>query len=121
MARDMFFQASALVIDRVIRARVKHKSIWNVKNTEHALRDWLSPRYAHRHSYNEVFEWFENLGFIVVEVQSPAAYRDLFRKQLWGIGVSGKKVHESGSSNRDCKLNGDVSLGSGCRFGDGAR
>jgi SAM-dependent methyltransferase/uncharacterized protein YbaR (Trm112 family) len=121
VARDTFFKASALVIHRVIKARVKHKSIWDVKNTEHALRDWLSPRYAHRHSYNEVFEWFEDLGFVVIGVQSPAAYRNLFRKQLWGIGVSGKKVHESGSSNRDCKRHGDVSLGSGCNFGDGAR
>ena len=32
------------------------------ENTEHTLRDWLSPRYAHRHGFNEVIEWFESTG-----------------------------------------------------------
>jgi hypothetical protein len=76
----------------LIKSRVRHKANWKLGNTEHDLRDWLSPRYARRHSYNEVIEWFENLGFAITDIQSPAAYRQLFQKQLWGVGLTGRNV-----------------------------
>ena len=90
--RDMFFVAAALLLHPLIKSRVRHKATWNVKNTEHDLRDWLSPKYAHRHSYNELFEWFEDLGFKVMDVQSTAAYKLLFQKSLWGVGLTGNRI-----------------------------
>ena len=92
LIRDIFFTTAALVLHPFIKSRVRHKSTWKLNNTEHDLRDWLSPKYAHRHSYNELFEWFETLGFAITDVQSPAAYRKLFQKQLWGVGVTGRRI-----------------------------
>jgi SAM-dependent methyltransferase len=92
--RDIFFTMAAFVLHPLIKSRVRHKATWKVSNTDHDLRDWLSPRYAHRHSYNEVFEWFENLGFTIIDVQSPAAFRQLFQKQLWGVGLTGKRLEQ---------------------------
>jgi hypothetical protein len=43
-------------------------------------------------------KWLENLGFAVIDVQSPAAYRSLFQKQLWGVGVTGKRIKGEGST-----------------------
>jgi hypothetical protein len=72
--------------------RVRHKQKWDLKATEHGLRDWLSPRYAYRTHYNEVIEWFENMGFQIVDVLSIANYRRLFQKQLSGVGLTGIKI-----------------------------
>ena len=90
--RDIFFSILARVCHPVIKKMVRHNEKWQIENTMHSLRDWLSHQYAHRHSYNEVFEWFENLGFRIAGVQSPSAYRQLFQKRAWGIGVTGKKL-----------------------------
>jgi SAM-dependent methyltransferase len=90
--RDVFFGILAIACHPIVKMKVRHKAKWQIENTRHSMRDWLSHKYAHRHSYNEVFEWFENLGFRIVDVQSPSAYRQLFRKSLWGIGVTGKKL-----------------------------
>jgi SAM-dependent methyltransferase len=90
--RDVLFKVLAIICHPMIKMKVRHKEKWHLENTRHSMRDWLSHKYAHRHSYNEVFEWFENLGFRIVDVQSPAAYRQLFQKRLWGIGVTGKKL-----------------------------
>jgi uncharacterized protein YbaR (Trm112 family)/ubiquinone/menaquinone biosynthesis C-methylase UbiE len=90
--RDIFFSISSMICHPVIKKMVRHKEKWQLENTRHSIRDWLSHKYAHRHSYNEVFEWFENLGFRIVSVQSPSAYRQLFKKRLWGIGITGKKL-----------------------------
>jgi len=91
LMRDAFFATTALILHPLIKSRVRHQASWKLGNTEHDLRNMLSPRYSHRHSYNEVFEWFETLGFRIIDVQSPAAYRQLFQKQLWGVGVTGQK------------------------------
>jgi SAM-dependent methyltransferase len=90
--RDTFFNTASVVLHPLTKMRVRHKEMWKLENTNHNLRDLLSHRYARRHSYNEVLEWFENLGFKVIDIQSPAAYRRLFKKQLWGVGITGKKV-----------------------------
>jgi SAM-dependent methyltransferase/uncharacterized protein YbaR (Trm112 family) len=69
---------------------------WRWINTNHTLRDLLTPMFARRHSYNEVFEWFENAGFRIIDVQSPAAYRRMFPGGgVFGIGVTGEKVSPS--------------------------
>ena len=67
-------------------------SAWSPENTEHALRDWLSPRYAHRHGFNEVMGWFESHGFEIEDIQSPTAYQRLFEDPLWGVGMTGKRI-----------------------------
>lgn len=89
--RDAIFAALTALAHPLMRARMRHAGRWARENTNHALRDWLSPRYAHRHSYNELFEWFDGLGLEVVDTQSPAAYRRLFGKPLWGVGLTGRK------------------------------
>ena len=71
--------------------RVRHKERWKLENTNHNLRALLSHRYARRHSYNEVLEWFDDKSKII-DVQSPGAYRLLFKRQFWGVGMTGKKA-----------------------------
>jgi SAM-dependent methyltransferase/uncharacterized protein YbaR (Trm112 family) len=89
--RNIIFSILTLVFYPIDKIRVRNAGTWKLKNTNHGLRDWLSPRFAFRHSYNEVLEWFEELGFDISDVQSPAAYRQLFNKRLWGVGVTGKR------------------------------
>lgn len=89
--RDFLLRCLSVAAHPFIKSRVIHKNSWRLRNTDHDLRDWLSPRYAHRHSYNELFEWFDDLGLEVVDVQSPAAYLRLFNKRLWGVGLTGQR------------------------------
>jgi hypothetical protein len=89
--RNIIFSILTLIFYPIDKIRVRNAATWKLKNTNHGLRDWLSPRFAFRHSYNEVLEWFEELGFEIFDVQSPAAYRQLFNKRLWGVGVTGKR------------------------------
>jgi SAM-dependent methyltransferase len=90
--RDAFFKTTSAVLQPFLRRKVKHGAVWKRRNTEHAMRDWLSPRFAHRHSYNEVLDWFESSGFRVFDVQSPRAFRRLFGRQLWGVGMTGERL-----------------------------
>jgi SAM-dependent methyltransferase/uncharacterized protein YbaR (Trm112 family) len=90
--RNLFFSALTIVAHPLVKSRVVHKDRWRLRNTNHGLRDWLSPRFAYRHSYNELLEWYEDLGFTVVDTQSPSAYRRLFGKRLWGVGVTGQRA-----------------------------
>jgi ubiquinone/menaquinone biosynthesis C-methylase UbiE/uncharacterized protein YbaR (Trm112 family) len=92
LVRDAVFVVLTAIFHVPIKMMLRHKDKWKPENTNHGLRDWLSPRYAHRHSYNEVLEWFEERGFTVVGVQSPATYRRLFGKQLYGVGVLGQRM-----------------------------
>jgi SAM-dependent methyltransferase len=61
----------------------------------HAARDRFTPRFAHRHSAEEVCSWFERAGFLAVTVldwrDMPAADQDDFRRN---IGV--RAVRERG-------------------------
>lgn len=90
--RDPFFKVISIILHPVVKMRVCHKNKWDLKATEHGLRDWLSPRYAFRSHYNNVIEWFENLGFQIVDVLSIANYRRLFQRQLTGVGLTGRKL-----------------------------
>lgn len=96
--RRAFFAGITLAAHPFIKARVNNRAAWKLVNTNHDLRDWLSPQFAYRHSYNELFEWFEQLGFEVVDVQSPAAYRKLFNRRLWGVGLTGHLPAKPGPS-----------------------
>jgi len=90
--RDACFALLTTLVHPLVRAAILHRKKWKWHHTNHGLRDWLSPRFAHRHSYNEVLEWFEVRGFAVAGIQSPAAYRRLFGKQLYGVGVLGQRL-----------------------------
>jgi hypothetical protein len=72
------------------KAVKQHRGKWQLANTQHSIRDRLTPRFAHKHSFNEVIEWFEELGYSIA-VHSPRAYRQRFQKALWGIGICGRK------------------------------
>ena len=78
--------------------KIQHGDKWTRANTEHALRDWLSPRYARRHGFNEVTEWFEDAGFEIVDVQSSREYRKLFNVPLFGIGMTGRRSADGGEA-----------------------
>lgn len=90
--RDIIFWILTLIFYPMDKVVNMNSEKWELKNTNHGLRDWLSPRYAFRQGYNEVLEWFEELEFKIIDIQSPATYRKLFNKRLWGIGLTGKKV-----------------------------
>jgi len=88
MARNAVIKTFAVLLHPLVRARVRLRSKWTFTNTTHLMFDYLGPRYAYKHAYNEVIEWFEDDGFDIT-VQSPSKYRRLFGKRLWGVGVMG--------------------------------
>jgi SAM-dependent methyltransferase len=90
-AREAFFATASRAAYPLLRRTTRHAAHWSVADTDHYLRDLFSPRYAHRHSFNEVIAWFEDRGFDVVDVHSPRNYRELIGKQLWGVGVTGTR------------------------------
>lgn len=100
IVREIIFMALTAFLHPFILRVVRHRDKWKWQNSDHGLRDWLSPRYAHRHSYNEVLEWFEDNGFEIAAVQSPATYRRLFGKQQYGVGVLGHRmaIHPSSTA-----------------------
>ena len=87
-ARQIVISIFAGLLHPLILLRVRNRAKWTFKNSLHLMYDYLGPRYATKHSFNEVIEWFENDGFHI-QVQSPARYREIFRKRLWGVGVLG--------------------------------
>jgi SAM-dependent methyltransferase/uncharacterized protein YbaR (Trm112 family) len=70
----------------------RKKGNWKWMNTNHSLRDLLTPRYAYRHTFDEVVGWFEEEGFRIIDVQSASAYRKLFNQAHFGIGMTGEKA-----------------------------
>ena len=102
--RDIIFGILTLIFYPIDKVVMLNSEKWELKNTNHALRDWLSPRYAFRHSYNEVLEWFEDMDFKIIDIQSPRNYRQLFNKRLWGIGLTGNKVKDKGETESSCKI-----------------
>jgi SAM-dependent methyltransferase/uncharacterized protein YbaR (Trm112 family) len=90
-ARSVFFEAASRAAHPLLRRKTRHESVWTIEDSNNYLRDWLSPRFAHRHGFNEVIAWFEDCGFDIVDVQSPKGYRELIGKQLWGVGMTGRR------------------------------
>ncbi len=80
----------SLIFLFIERSRSRHKKKWKLKNTIHSLYDLLTPRFAYRHSFNEVIEWYENSGF-TYRLHSPATNRKLFGTKLYGVGILGQK------------------------------
>jgi len=92
--RDVVIYILSLILHPFVKMRVIHKDLWKLENTQHNLRDTLTPIYAFRHSVNEVFEWYENNNFKVIDFQSPKAHRINFKgKRIHGIGLTGKKLN----------------------------
>lgn len=89
--RDKLFDGLTAVWHARRKQVERHSEDWERDNTQHALRDWLSPRYARRHGFNEMAEWYEERGFRLVALQSPHAYKQLFERPLWGVGMTGRK------------------------------
>lgn len=89
--RDRLFDVLTELWHPRMRHRERHGQRWEKENTNHGLRDWLSHRYARRHGFNEMAEWYEDRGFRVVFTQSPRAYKELFGTPLWGVGMTGVK------------------------------
>jgi len=90
MVRALSLDLASVLVHPFYRSTQRHRSEWRLKNTMHSVRDRFSPRYAHRQTYNEVVEWLEDVGFKIIDVQSPRAYKQFFAKQLWGVGMTGK-------------------------------
>lgn len=88
--RGAFVFLLSIVAHPFFRAVKQHRGQWELANTQHSIRDRLTPRFAYKHSFNEVIEWFEELGYAIA-VHSPRAYRARFHKALWGIGICGRK------------------------------
>jgi SAM-dependent methyltransferase/uncharacterized protein YbaR (Trm112 family) len=91
LVRDAFFGVLTPVAHPLVRKRLRVEGDWKWQNTNHALRDWLTPRFAHHHGYNEVMEWFEEAGLEVVDVQSPLPFRKLFKRPIRGTGMTGQR------------------------------
>ena len=105
----VFFTTLTALSYPLVKMIVIHKDKWNWQNTDNGWRDTFSSRYAFRHSYNEVLEWFEDQEFSVVGVQSPAAYRRLFGKQLYGVGIMGSRVGSAETATeREWEYSGSV-------------
>ncbi len=91
--RNIIMKSFALFLHPIFLWRVKNKSLWKLNNTEHSVRDLYSPKYAYRHSINEVIEWFEKEHFNVIDFQSPANHKLYFSgKNIHGIGLTGQKL-----------------------------
>jgi hypothetical protein len=94
----VIINASSYPIHPIVRTRVKNRAQWTLKDTRHSLRDTFTPRYAHRHGFNEVIEWFEDRGFSY-DVQSPSEFRRIFGKRGYGVGVLGRRLPASNAAD----------------------
>ena len=104
--REVIFWSLTAVLHPIVLTFTRNRDKWRWENTDHGLRDWLSPRFAHRHAYNEVLEWYEDAGFDVVGVNAPGTYRRLFNKQQYGVGVLGQRAQ-----SRKAVPDGEVAVG----------
>jgi SAM-dependent methyltransferase/uncharacterized protein YbaR (Trm112 family) len=96
VSRAPKFVRQAVVYTWGLYGYVRHKLSgskrnWKLRNSVHAAYDYVTPRYAHVHSFNEVIEWFEGLGYDY-NLHSPSKYRRLFGRPIHGIGVLGRRV-----------------------------
>lgn len=97
VSRAPKFVRQAVVYTWGLYGYVRHKLSrnskqgWKFRNSVHAAYDYVTPRYAHVHSFNEVIEWFEGLGYDY-NLHSPAKYRRLFGRPIHGIGVLGRRL-----------------------------
>jgi SAM-dependent methyltransferase len=89
--RDLVFSTMTLLCHPLVKSRMRRRTSWKMRNTNHLLRDSFSVRYRHRHSYNELFEWFEDKNFRIVDLPSATAFRRIFNKRAFGVGATGQR------------------------------
>jgi SAM-dependent methyltransferase/uncharacterized protein YbaR (Trm112 family) len=63
---------------------------WTMKNALHDTRDRWTPRYAHRHRFNEVLRWFAEAG-LEARPTDPVAIQQTLPVPVIGIGIRGRK------------------------------
>ena len=89
------FSALYAVINRTQRMFGKPLEPYTYQRALHAVRDRLTPLYAHRHSVNEVRSWFEKCGFeslhLVQPCEVPASAVDNI---VCGVGMQGQCATE---------------------------
>jgi SAM-dependent methyltransferase/uncharacterized protein YbaR (Trm112 family) len=61
---------------------------FTLKDSEHAVRDRWTPLYAHRHSFKEVIEWFQEKD-LTYKLVDTKAYKERIGIPLTGIGIRG--------------------------------
>jgi SAM-dependent methyltransferase/uncharacterized protein YbaR (Trm112 family) len=61
---------------------------FTLTDSEHAVRDRWTPLYAHRHSFKEVIEWFQEKG-LDYKLIDTRAYKERIGIPLTGIGIRG--------------------------------
>jgi len=83
-----------LVRQNLFRDRRKPGFIrYGVREAVHAARDRFTPRYAHRHSDDEVSDWFREAGYTQLERVSEQE-RESFIPPAYvvGVGVQGVRT-----------------------------
>jgi len=92
MIRNCVVFLISAVYHPIVNSAGRRKKIeWRFKNTLHAVRDMFTPRFAHRHRHNEIYEWFEIAEFDQIHQQSAKKYQEMFHVPIVGIGYLGKK------------------------------
>lgn len=79
---------------RVSRRVFGRGSDWTLKNALHDARDRWTPRYAHRHRFNEVLRWFAEAG-LEARPTDPVAIQQTLPVPVIGIGIRGRKKLEA--------------------------
>jgi SAM-dependent methyltransferase/uncharacterized protein YbaR (Trm112 family) len=74
---------------RVSRRALGRGRDWTIKNALHDARDRWTPRYAHRHRFNEVLRWFSEFGLEARPVD-PVAIESALPIPIVGIGLRGR-------------------------------
>ncbi|MBV9622708.1 MAG: methyltransferase domain-containing protein [Acidobacteria bacterium] len=92
LLRSVAIWVISLLLHPLMVARELHPGKWSLKNTNHHFRDYFTPRYVHMHTFNEVVEWYETLGFNDLRLHSPLMFRRLFGRSLFGIGILGRRM-----------------------------
>lgn len=88
--QNLVVKALAFQHYRQYRRNGLKKDVWHFRHSEHSMRDRWTCRYAHRHSFHEVIEWFLSAGY-ECRLVDPVEYRRRFHHNLIGIGILGKK------------------------------
>jgi hypothetical protein len=81
------------LLTRHYHSKYKHQGTlsrekFTIKDSEHAVRDRWTPLYAHRHTFKEVIEWFQDKG-LDYKLIDTRAYQEKIGIPLTGIGIRG--------------------------------
>lgn len=66
---------------------------WRFEDSEHFIRDFWTPLYAHRQSFNEMMQLFAEMD-MEYRLIDPKRYRDFMNIPLSGIGIRGVQSSE---------------------------